>query len=259
MQSIKALLKRRLPAKAVDVFRLWQHPADTYAFFSGPLTFNHDDLATSHNCDFIHEPLFAQAYQLGERTGSWGGADIRWRAHVVCWAAAKARGLAGDFVECGVNKGGYARMVAHYVNMPALAKTFYLLDTFEGLAEQYLRADEKELGIKPGGYEPCYEQVKQTFRDFSNVVIIKGPVPDTLSQVKTQTVCFLSIDMNCVEPEIAAAEFFWDKLVSGAVMLLDDYGHREHRLQKAAFDSFAIRQGVPVLSLPTGQGLIIKP
>jgi hypothetical protein len=65
--------------------------------------------------------------------------------------------------------------------------------------------------------------------------------------------------MNCVAPEIAAAEYFWDKLVPGAVVILDDYGWEAHYEQKLAFDRFAARKGVMVLTLPTGQGLIFKP
>ncbi len=65
--------------------------------------------------------------------------------------------------------------------------------------------------------------------------------------------------MNTRDPEIAAAEYFWDKLVSGAAIVLDDYGWRKHIEQKRAFDDFASRRGVQVLSLPTGQGLILKP
>jgi O-methyltransferase len=65
--------------------------------------------------------------------------------------------------------------------------------------------------------------------------------------------------MNCVIPEIEAAEFFWDKLVCGGVIVLDDYGWKGHHLQKQAFDEFAAKRGIKILSLPTGQGLIIKP
>jgi hypothetical protein len=65
--------------------------------------------------------------------------------------------------------------------------------------------------------------------------------------------------MNCVEPEIAAAHHFWDLLVPGAIMLLDDYGHPRHREQKLAFDQFAREKGVKILSLPTEQAIIQKP
>ena len=53
-------------------------------------------------------------------------------------------------------------------------------------------------------------------------------------------VAYLSIDMNSTIPEIAAAEYFWPKMVNGGVMILDDYGFSKHTNQKIAFDNFAI-------------------
>ncbi len=84
-------------------------------------------------------------------------------------------------------------------------------------------------------------------------------MPEILEQVNTDKVAYLSIDMNCAEPEIAAAEFFWDKLAPSTPVLLDDYGWAKHIEQKRAFDQFAIRKGIEILSLPTGQGLFFKP
>jgi hypothetical protein len=84
-------------------------------------------------------------------------------------------------------------------------------------------------------------------------------VPDTLEKVPATQVSFLSIDMNCVAPEIAAADFFWPELSRGAIVVLDDYGFTARLEQKRAFDEFAGRNGVSVLSLPTGQGMLIKP
>jgi O-methyltransferase len=225
----------------------------------GPLTYNQDGLATQHNCDFITDRRFQEAYQLGRATGSWGQDDIQWRAFVACWAAHQALWREGDFVECGVNRGGLAMTVMRYVDFKKLDRKFYLLDTFCGLAEKYITDEERQLGINPGGYEKCHEVVKELFRSFPNVEIIQGMVPETLPLVKAEKIAYLQIDMNCVEPEIAAAEYFWDKLVSGAVVVLDDYGWKGHILQKRAFDLFAQKRGVLVLPLPTGQGLMVKP
>lgn len=107
-------------------------------------------------------------------------------------------------------------------------------------------------------YEECYEAVVDTFRGF-NVEIVRGSVPDTLTQVKIDAVAYLSIDMNCSIPEVAAAEHFWDRMVPGSVLVHDDYGGTRYIEQKRALDVFAKRRNVPVLSLPTGQGLIFKP
>lgn len=225
---------------------------------TAPLTYNQDGLATQHNCDFIRDTRFIEAYAQGKSTGSWGKSEIHWRAYICCWAADRARTREGDFVECGVNRGGLARTVMQYVDFKSLDKRFYLLDTFSGLVEKYITAEERQAGIQPGGYEECYDAVRETFRDLANVVVIRGAVPDTLPLVPSEKISYLSIDMNCAEPEIAAAEYFWDRLVSGAILIVDDYGWAGHGTQKRAFDDFARRRNVQVLSLPTGQGLVFR-
>ena len=72
-------------------------------------------------------------------------------------------------------------------------------------------------------------------------------------------ISFLHIDMNSAAPEIAAGEYFWDKLAPSAPILLDDYAYPGFHDQKLAWDAFAEGKGVKVLSIPTGQGLILKP
>ncbi len=47
--------------------------------------------------------------------------------------------------------------------------------------------------------------------------------------------------------------------MDGALVLLDDYGFYNHIEQKKAFDIFAKKKNVEILTLPTGQGLLIKP
>lgn len=218
---------------------------------------------TRHNADFMQEPRFQNAYNTGAEAGKWTqkGYRLHWRVHVLCWAAQHALHLEGDFVECGVNTGGFSRAVIEFVQFQNEPRTFYLLDTYNGLVEEYLTPEEKKRGLtrKNVPYAETYEYTKSVFKDFANVTLVRGPVPDTLPQVTSTKVAYLSIDMNSVAPEIAAAEYFWDKLVSGAIIVLDDYGFQSHFEQKKAFDQFAAKQGTQVLSLPTGQGIIIKP
>lgn len=199
-------------------------PSRRAVWVKGPLTYNCDGLATIHNCDFIDDDRFHRAYKSGEATGSWRGASPIWRVYLACWCANQVKHLPGDFVECGVTRGGLARAIIDYVEFPNLDKDFYLLDTFRGLEAALISDEERALGVSPGGYEDCYEDVVQTFNRFPRVEIIRGAVPDSLNRVPTKNVCFLSIDMNCAAPEIAAVEFFWDKLETGAIVLLDDYG-----------------------------------
>ncbi len=223
-----------------------------------PFSYAQDGLYTHNNADFMNDEKFARAYAAGEATGSWRASKIHWRVHVLCWAASIGKKLEGDFVECGVNRGGFAKTIIEYHGFRKLDKKFYLLDTYEGLKAELCSPAELERGLLSHKYPPCYEDVVATFSDVPNCVIIKGTVPDTLAQVKSDKVAFLSIDMNCAAPEIAAAEYFWPKLSRGAVIVLDDYGFPHHHEQKLAFDDFCKRKGVMILSLPTGQGVIIK-
>lgn len=263
-RSMRAMLKSvsgLLPERIRDGLHRLGRP-NRYVRVPRPPTYNTDGLMTWHNSDFQTDPRFESAYRLGEQTGSWKGRQIPWRAYIGCWAADHVKHYEGDFVECGVNRGGFARAICEYVDFKSSKRTFYLLDTFRGLVEDQISDEEKRLGwnaTKDGYYEECYDDVVATFREFPNVKIIRGMVPDTLPQVDSKRVCFLSIDMNCVAPEIAAAEFFWDKLVSGGIVILDDYGFAAHIMQKRAFDEFAAKRQIQILSLPTGQGLIIKP
>ena len=230
-----------------------------------------DFLAVWHkNVDFLKEDRFAEAYRRGmdsghricREPGSKTDIHIEWRVHVICWAAAHAAHLPGDFVECGVNTGIFSLAAAYYVDFNRLNKSFYLFDTFAGIPEDQINNDEKALGRlldNAAMYDECFEVAKRNFSIYPRAQLIRGRVPETLSAVTIPQVCYLSLDMNIVAPEIAAIEFFWDKLTPGAPVILDDYGWAPYKPQKDALDAFAARKGVHILTLPTGQGLLLKP
>lgn len=237
-----------------------------YILPKSSITYSNDLLYTFHNSDFLKDPLFIESYELGKNTD--GGTllknyDIQWRIHVLCWAASHAMHLEGDFVDCGVHTGIFARAVINYTNFKESKKKYFLLDTFNGLDERFSTGEElkrnKLMGYDKENSDLLFKQVANTFKDF-NVKIIKGSVPETLVNVDSNKICYLSIDMNCIVPEIAALEFFWDKMVSGGVIILDDYGYANSTNdQKEAHDLFALSKNVKILTLPTCQGLLIKP
>lgn len=250
------LLKKRLPTSLKRALKVLMRPRSV-AVLPAAVAYEEDGLATVHSAAFRTAQRFSRAYAAGLATRSW--AEISWRAHVVAWASDVASRLDGDFVECGVNRGGYARMVLDYLGPRMTSRRFYLLDTFDGLVPEQISAAEVSNGIRDAySYANCFEDVKRTFAEFPNVILVQGAVPATLGQVTAERIAFLSIDMNCAAPEIAAAEHFWDRLVPGAMVVLDDYGHPLHQEQRLAFDDFARRHGVDILSLPTAQGLMVK-
>jgi hypothetical protein len=229
-------------------------------------TYDADGLATIHNADFQGDPAFVRAYargvQAAESDYGW-----RWRVHVGLWAASSAIRLPGDFVECGVNRGFLSSAIMEHLDWATRGRTFYLLDTFSGIDPRYISDAERKNGILRtneaaiacGFYTTHVERVRANFRQWPNVEIVEGPVPETLDRITSTQVAFVHVDMNCAPPEVAAIEYLWPKLAPGALVLLDDYGYQRHELQKEAMDALAIRLQVSILSLPTGQGLIIRP
>lgn len=227
--------------------------------------FSYDGLQTDpkiiHNHDFMRDPAYIAAFRAGENAL---GLDHKmyWRLHVALWCASHAIKLPGDFVECGVWRGFLSTAIITYLDWSKHTQNFYLFDTFDGMVPETLSDDEKSNTTKlehlDRYYRGNYDHVVEHFAKFPRINIVKGPVPDTLPSAKIDAVSFLSLDMNYAGPEIAAAEFFWPKMPNGALILLDDYGFVSYEEQKQAHDQFAKRNGVAVLSLPTGQGLIIK-
>ena len=65
--------------------------------------------------------------------------------------------------------------------------------------------------------------------------------------------------MNNAQAEIGTVEILWDRVIRGGLILLDDYAYGPEFLeQKRSWDAFAQSKKIPILTLPTGQGLIIK-
>ncbi len=237
-------------------------PEDFFFIRKSTLEYAEDNVYTENAAPFLKDERFLRAYALGEQTGSWHGGTIRWRAYVACWVAEQVARIPGDFIECGVNRGGLARTMTDYVGFGQLDKCFYLVDTFSGLVPEYLSATEqqKQFLERYAYYKNnSKDYVTRTFASMPNVKVVQGRVPDVLPTIPAEEVAYLSLDMNCTMPEIKAAEFYWDRLTPGGIILLDDYAQKLHSEQQLAFDGFASQRGVSVLSLPTGQGIILKP
>jgi len=227
-----------------------------------PLQYAQDGVYTVHNAEFLKDERFRNAYRLGlgEDHNLGPNPHIEWRVYVCCWALKNARMLEGDFVECGVNTGILSRAAVEYADFGQMKdRTLYLMDTFEGIPESQFVDAERAMGLdKRYVYGDTFAAVQQKFSKFPNVRLVKGRIPESLSEVKSTKIAYLSIDMNAAAPEVAALEYFWPKLVDGAVVVFDDYNWRLHVNQKRAIDQFVARVGSEVLALPTGQGLIVK-
>lgn len=217
-------------------------------------------MASNKNCDFLKDASFLNASNAGlqqwgcKGNPNWGGYYL----HLHLWAAKQALNIQGDLVECGCYRGSHAMAIAKYISLEQhKEKRLILFDTFSGLAPEF--CSEEETLSSTTDYKDDYEDfVRNSFSIYDNAYVIKGAVPKSLEDIKINAVSYLHIDMNCVLPEQEALKHFWPKLSIGGIVILDDYAWPGHEKQKKSHDDFASQYGIQVLSLPTGQGLLIK-
>jgi hypothetical protein len=225
-----------------------------------------DGLFTVHSDRFRSDPDFQAAYARGVEAGRGADPGFEWRVHVACWAAQTALRVEGDFVECGVNAGFVSSAIMNKLCWNTLGRRFYLIDTFAGpVLAQYSAEEVREQrlsiarrALEAGAYVTDIDRIRANFAEWPTAIPVQGAVPEILGKIDFGAVAFLHIDMNCALPEQRALEFFWDRMPPGAVILFDDYGYYGHGCQRDAIDSAAQARGAEILSLPTGQGVIVR-
>jgi len=215
---------------------------------------------------FMNSTAFKEAWDISSEFSKigWpeGVPDIRWRTHVAIWAAQNALRIEGDFVECGVHTGILSLSICEFLKFGELKdRKFWLFDTWEGIPTSQLTETEKEIAERYNSTiykDDIYSPVEKKFSKFPNVRMVKGILPDSFSKAQIDKIAYLSVDLNNAAPEKAAIEYLWPKLSKGALVVIDDYGWNEHQAQREMWDEFATSQNRFILTLPTGQGLLMK-
>lgn len=199
-------------------------------------------------------------HKIGREKGSEADIGISYRVYITCWAAKSCLNVEGDFVECGVNTGIFSLAVCDFLDFNRVDKNFFLFDTYEGIPLSQCSESEMMISQEYNEkfYESCFELAKRNFAPYKNAKLIKGIVPQSLSEVKIDSVAYLQLDMNIAKPEKEALEYLYPKISKGGIVILDDYAWTPHREQKSAIDEVASKLGFDVLTLPTGQGMIYK-
>jgi O-methyltransferase len=220
--------------------------------------------AVGRNRGFLQDEVFSAAWEksAAANVAGWpqGVPDVRWRAHIALWAARHGLKLEGDFVECGVHTGLFSLVIFHALDFVSQNRSFYLFDTYNGIPMEGVEDAELERANSSNQtlYKDVFSSAKENFSPFPNAKLIQGILPHSLVDAPIDKIAYLSIDLNNVNAERGVIERLWDKLVNGAIVLIDDYDWAGHELQKKMWDDFAGNRGLMIATLPTGQGLLIK-
>lgn len=213
-----------------------------------PGIFYSDNLVTwLRNLSFLDDAKFMGAFRKNAKTEMELG--IIWRTHVYAWCAKQALRRSGDFVECGCYKGTSVRIVCDYIDFGQSNKQFYIYDLFNHTKEMpHHKMPEHGPGL--------FGEVCERFNDIPSVKVVQGHLPSVLSNVAPSSIALLHLDLNNAAAEVGALDILFDKMTTGGIILLDDYGWSFYREQKLAEDKFFASRGLDVMELPTGQGLV---
>ncbi len=206
-------------------------------------------LTWGRNLSCLEDEAFVSAWQNNITIDSDAG--ILWRRYILATAAYHAVQLEGDFVECGVFQGSGIKTVMDYLGGTDFPRNFWGYDTYD-----YNPVKDHGNEFQKEGF---FESVIARFADYDQVKLVKGFIPDVFADATPEKIAYLHIDLNNAEAELHSLDHLFDRVVSGGVVILDDYEWSGiYRPQKQAEDPWFDTRGYRVMPLPTGQGMLIK-
>jgi hypothetical protein len=169
-------------------------------------------------------------------------------------------GLDGDLAECGC----YVGASAYFISQASTHGTLYLFDSFQGLSSpDRLDRDVEESVIawsEGGGDMTASETtLRRNLAGCESVVVLPGWIPERFKDVADRQFRLVHVDVDLYQPTRDSLTFFYQRLVKGGVIVMDDYGFKTCPGATRAAQELAESQGVGVLHLATGQGVITKP
>ena len=158
----------------------------------------------------------------------------------------KHNNVDGDFVECGVWRGGNLILFQKFIEKYSLSKKIYAYDTFEGMSEPdkidetfkgesskdllnklYKKKVDRKKNILIA--DCSIEQVQENFKKFSNknnLICVKGPVEKTLDIKENlpNKISILRLDTDWYSSTKKELEVLFPLLEKNGILIIDDYG-----------------------------------
>lgn len=171
--------------------------------------------------------------------------------------------LEGDVAECGVWRGGSAKLLRDRIVERNSGKHLYLFDSFEGMADVDSGRDRHNVGdFSDTSLEHVQRFVTGDIGTNGDpgepAVFRKGWIPQSFAGLEHLKFCFAHIDLDLYQSIHDALEFIYPRLASRGVIVFDDYGFASCPGARAAVDEFFRDKPERPFVLSTAQAVIIK-
>ena len=153
--------------------------------------------------------------------------------------------IPGDFVECGVWKGGSCMLMAMTLEFfEEKNRKIYLYDTYEGMSQPTKedviswngrsvleKWEEDRSGKKDnfGSWSVGLEEVKANVARCNypenKFIFVPGDVLETLEKNKLENIALLRLDTDWYASTVKELQVLYPLIVKRGVLIIDDYGH----------------------------------
>lgn len=162
--------------------------------------------------------------------------------------------LEGEFVECGVYRGGTAALLAELLSRSRSNRHLHLFDTFAGMPD----VTEVDLHRRGDFAGTDLQAVKRRVGHSRMVTYHAGLIPDTFGEIQDIRVAFAHVDVDIFQSVMDCCTFLYSRLVPGAVIVFDDYGFASCPGARRAVDQFFRDKPEKPLVLSTGQAVLFR-
>jgi O-methyltransferase len=178
------------------------------------------------------------------------------RLYTLYALALNALHLGGDIWECGVYKGGTARMLAEILATQARPGVqLHLFDTFSGMPETDATLDMHRQGDFS---DTSLEAVRRVVGNPERVEFHPGWIPDTFRGLENAAIALAHVDVDIYQSVRDCCAFLYPRVTPGGVMIFDDYGFPTCPGARKAVDAFFANKLETPLVLPTGQAIVLR-
>jgi hypothetical protein len=183
-------------------------------------------------------------------SGNWKNFERRWNLGQMLRLLPA---VAGDLAECGVFEGAGAYQLCRFASEHG--RRVHLFDSFQGLS-----APKENDGAywTEGGLSASEEKVRANLEEFDCFETFSGWIPSAFAKVADRKYAFVHIDVDLEQPTFDSIAFFYPRMSTSGIILLDDHGYDTCPGARKAVLDYMADKAEPVLDLSTGQGLIIK-
>jgi O-methyltransferase len=191
---------------------------------------------------YLEDEEFTRYYERFLPPGNWRTFD---RKFFLRELLKLVKSVGGDLAECGTYQGASAYLMCEFAAVHG--RRVHLFDSFEGLSEP----EVVDGSWWEAGRFASPAVVRRNLAEFDCWRIHQGWIPSRFEEVADRSFAFVHVDVDLYAPTRDSIRFFFERMPTGGVMVLDDYGtHTCPGAKKAADEYFESRPEAVLIVCP---------